>query len=155
MVDADYITMIPLNLAQPPFDDIHVRRAVNLALDRAALARLRSPVTPVGPFASRPHDHLAPDSLLANLLLGYDPFPSRDGAPDLEAARRAMAASAYDTDGDGVCDAAACRDVAALINPRPGTQAVAEAVVESLRALGLELTLEPAPDPERVLRATR
>ena len=146
VADADLITFIPLNLAQPPFDDIHVRRAVNFAVDRASLIGLRTPLTPVGPFAGRVHHHLAPDSLLDNLLLRYDPFPSPGGAGDLDAAKREMSMSVYDSDRDGVCDAAACRDVLTLVNPRPGTQAVAAAVAEDLEAIGIRLKLDSPAD---------
>lgn len=141
-VDADIVTFLPLNLAQPPFDDIHIRRAVTYAIDRASLLGLRSPVLPIGPWAGHVHNHLAPDSLLDNLLLRYDPFPSDGGSGDLDAAKAEVAASAYDADRDGICDAPACRAVRTLVNPRPGTQAVAAAVAEDLKAIGIDLALE-------------
>jgi peptide/nickel transport system substrate-binding protein len=142
VVDADVITFLPLNLAQPPFDDVHVRRAVNYAIDRASLLGSRLPIRLIGPWAGHVHNHLAPDSVLDNLLLRYEPFPSDGGSGDLAAARAEMAASAYDTDRDGVCDAPACRGVPTLVNPRPGTEAVAAAVAEDLKAIGIELALE-------------
>jgi peptide/nickel transport system substrate-binding protein len=63
-----------MKLAVPPFDDLRVRRAVNLVVDKERLADLMS---------SRPYyggwvdgdvtGHLVPDSLQNNLLLDYDP----------------------------------------------------------------------------------
>lgn len=142
VVDADIVTFLPLNLAQPPFDDIHIRRAVNYAIDRASLLGLRTPILPIGPWAGHVHNHMAPDSVLDNLLLRYEPFPSDGGSGDLAAAKAEVAASAYDADRDGVCDAPACRSVRTLVNPRPGTEAVAAAVAEDLKAIGIELALE-------------
>ena len=34
---ADSTAYISLNLTQPPFDDVHVRRAVNLVADKAGM----------------------------------------------------------------------------------------------------------------------
>ncbi len=41
----------------------------------------------------------------------YDPYPSPDFAGDVDAAKAEMAQSAYDSDGDGVCDDPVCNDV--------------------------------------------
>ena len=37
---SDSTTFLALNLTQPPFDDIHVRRALNWVMDKAALQRV-------------------------------------------------------------------------------------------------------------------
>ncbi len=83
-----------MNLAQPPFDDVHVRRAANLVIARRAL------VERFGPGGARLAVHAAPDSLEGNLLLDYDPYPTPGGGGDLAAARAEMAQSRYDSDGD-------------------------------------------------------
>ena len=58
--------------------------------------------------------HIAPDSLEDNVLLDYDPYPSSGARGDLEAAKAEMARSGYDANGDGVCDARACKRVRAF-----------------------------------------
>ncbi len=99
----DYAT---LNLAVPPFDDVHVRRALNLELDRTAFARIENAEF-FGPVVATEHD--LPDSVEGDLLADYAPHPL---GGDLAAARAEMARSRYDKNHDGRCDAPACRIVA-------------------------------------------
>jgi peptide/nickel transport system substrate-binding protein len=104
----DSILYLSMNLAVPPFDDIHVRRAVAYAIDRpaalAAFGSLNGSVT----------GHIAPDSMEDNALLTYDPFLKADAASRLEAAKAEMRQSRYDADGDGICDVPACRNFRVL-----------------------------------------
>jgi peptide/nickel transport system substrate-binding protein len=81
-----------LNVREPPFDDIRVRRAVNFATDRREVAELAG-----GPEIARPTCQLLPPG-----MPGYRPFcpwtqdPSPGGewsAPDLARARRLIARS--------------------------------------------------------------
>jgi peptide/nickel transport system substrate-binding protein len=71
-----YMTM---NLALPPFDDVHVRRAVNYAVDKAAVVRIEG-----GPATGEITGHVLMDSLEDNLLLKYDPFATPGGRGSLE-----------------------------------------------------------------------
>jgi peptide/nickel transport system substrate-binding protein len=99
----EYISM---NVLVPPFDDVHVRRAVNLVLDRAAM------INDLG------------DSAQGEVATGLFPpwiVPGPDATGltthgDVAAARQEMSMSAYDGNGDGVCDADACRRI---IMPNP------------------------------------
>jgi Bacterial extracellular solute-binding proteins, family 5 Middle len=104
---ASELDFVAMNLALPPFDDVHVRRALNLALDRRAVARFTNE-TEVGPVT--PTEHVLPDSVEDDLLASYGPYPLRG---DLAAARAEMARSRYDRDHDGRCDAPACRGIVA------------------------------------------
>jgi YVTN family beta-propeller protein len=81
-----------LNTRQSPFDDVRVRQAVNLAIDRAKVASLHG-----GEELARPTCQLVPPS-----LPGYAPYcpyttePDATGAwkaPDLERAKRLIVAS--------------------------------------------------------------
>jgi peptide/nickel transport system substrate-binding protein len=90
---------LQLNTNTPPFNDIRVRRALNLAIDRAAIVRMDG-----GPLTATPTCELLPPS-----LPGYKPYcpytrrPRADGrwrAPDLVRARALVAASG--TRGDRV-----------------------------------------------------
>ena len=101
----DILRYIEMNLALPPFDDIHVRRAINLVIDKAGLIELAGERT--GTIAG----HMVLDSLEDNLLLGYDPYGTPGSHGDPAAARDEMSLSPYDTDGDGRCDDPACADV--------------------------------------------
>jgi peptide/nickel transport system substrate-binding protein len=96
----DYISM---NLALPPFDDVHVRRALNLALDRATLAQIENRVG-IAPVI--PTEHSLPDSVEGDLLATYNPYPLHGS---VAAARAEMARSRYDRNHDGRCDILACK----------------------------------------------
>jgi ABC-type transport system substrate-binding protein len=106
---------LPMNLAVPPFDDVAVRRAVNAV-----------PITP---------GHVFPDSLTQGLLVGYDPFASRGHTGDLARARTEMSASRYDSDGDGLCDAAVCRGIRMPAQDGP----LGDAIAQDLGRIGLQL----------------
>jgi len=85
-------TFLFLNTRQRPFDDVRVRQAVNFAIDRAKVASLHG-----GEELARPTCQLVPPSLPG--FAPYCPYtagPDRTGAwkaPDLERARRLVAAS--------------------------------------------------------------
>jgi peptide/nickel transport system substrate-binding protein len=125
---------LSMNLTQPPFDDVHVRRAVNLAMDKTALRLAWG-----GPLAGEIATHVLPNAMLDNVLADYDPYPSPDFAGDVEAARAEMAQSRYDTDGDGVCDAPACEEVVNIAGAEEIGQALIPVVQDSLARIGIEL----------------
>ena len=62
-----------------------------------------------GPVAGNPPTHINPESLLS--IPDYYPFQQPPFAGDVEAAKAEMAQSKYDTDQDGTCDAAPCKNV--------------------------------------------
>jgi peptide/nickel transport system substrate-binding protein len=137
----DSVSFLSMNVAAPPFDDVQVRRAINLALDKQALRELAGGAT-AGTVAT----HVAPDSLEGNLLLNYDPYPSEEQRGDIAAAKDEMAQSRYDTDGDGVCDADACREVSALARSDTFPKPFVDAVARSLDPLGISLRTEIVDD---------
>lgn len=132
--------LMPLNVAQPPFDDVAVRRAVNAAIDREAL---------VGTFAPErgsafvPVTHAFPDMAVAGLLGEYAPLYLPGSAGDPDRARELMASSAYDEDGDGRCDGEACRVLANRFGPT--TDEAVASIEASLAELGISVSWVEEP----------
>jgi peptide/nickel transport system substrate-binding protein len=100
-----YITM---NLTQPPFDDVHVRKAMNYVIDKDALRRAWG-----GPAAGDIATHIEPPSMTGGHPTGteYDPFKTAGYKGDVKKAMAEMKKSKYDTNGDGKCDASVCDHV--------------------------------------------
>jgi len=132
---SDFISQILINTAQPPFDDLHVRRAANYIVNKARLVELVTMGFPI-----RPAHHLVPDAMEDNLLVDYRPYASPGDAGDLEAAKREMALSTYDSNGDGLCDAPECVGVTILSRDRPA--GIGQSVREDLAQIGIEGTLD-------------
>lgn len=125
----NYITM---NLTQPPFDDLHVRRAMNFVMDKTALIQSLGGST-IGQLAG----HIAPDAMLNNLLKGYDPYKSPGGRGDLEKAKAEMRKSKYDTDKDGICDADACNNILMITEANAASRALSPIVQTSAGKIGI------------------
>jgi peptide/nickel transport system substrate-binding protein len=105
---SDSTWYISLVLTEPPFDDIHVRKAVNLVMDKEGLQRAWG-----GPVAGDIATHTMPPSITGGHPTAeeYDPYASPSFRGDVEAAQAEMKLSPYDTDKDGICDADACKDI--------------------------------------------
>jgi ABC-type transport system substrate-binding protein len=137
-----------MNLAVPPFDDVHVRKAVNYVVDKDALLRIRG-----GPSAGRVIGHVVLDSLEDDLLRNYDPYgPNHSG--NVTMARGEMRKSHYDHDGDGRCDDPACRGVLALVfesvigGDAPIFSKSAHVIATDLSKIGIDLNVQALQPPE-------
>jgi peptide/nickel transport system substrate-binding protein len=138
-----YITM---NLTTPPFDDIHVRKAANLVMDKAGILQAWG-----GEISGVIATHIQPPAL-AGLGADYDPYPSPDFAGDEEAAKAEMAQSRYDTDGDGVCDAPECSGIVMVNrNTSPWTESES-VVVSSLEKIGIQVEPREAEDHYTIIQ---
>jgi peptide/nickel transport system substrate-binding protein len=119
---ADAFRYLSMNLAIPPFDDIHVRKAMSYVVDKDGLRRLRG-----GPITGDIAGHLIPDSLEGDQLKGFDPYNTPNKGGDVTKAKNEMKQSKYDHNKDGVCDDPVCKNVL-LINdsasPYPQQQAL-------------------------------
>jgi peptide/nickel transport system substrate-binding protein len=140
---ADSVRYISINEALPPLDDIHVRKAINLVIDKASVAALAG-----GPLFATPFGHLVPDSLEEGVLVPFDPYRTPGSQGDLEAAKAEMRLSRYDPDRDGICDGAVCRGILAFARSpeeNPALAAIATAVAADLAKIGLGLDVRQMP----------
>jgi len=131
----DFVRNVGLNLAYAPFDDLHVRKAVSLVIDKAGMIELGG-----GPWTGQVAGHIVINSLVDNLLLTYDPYSTAGSHGDIEAAKAEMRLSRYDTDGDGLCDDDACTSVTAVTMTIYSERA--DVVVANLAELGIQVDLE-------------
>lgn len=134
---------LSMNVAVPPFDDVHVRRAVNFAVNKEGWRRFSG-----GEVSGTIATHYTPDALLDGLLADYDPFatPNNAGADSPEGLASAMEemklAPQYDTDGDGLCDAPACEGVLAVGVVGTQSEAADALIAANLEKIGIKLDLK-------------
>jgi peptide/nickel transport system substrate-binding protein len=134
---SDVVRYISMNLALPPFDDLHVRKAFNYALNKAGMRQVRG-----GPDTGIFAGHIMVDSLQNNLLAEYDPYATPNSEGDLDLAAAEMAMSKYDSNGDGVCDDPSCKDILSVTDredPYPDQTAI---IRENLEPLGITLDVK-------------
>jgi peptide/nickel transport system substrate-binding protein len=127
---SDAIRYVSFNLAVPPFDDVHVRKAVSWAFDKQGFRQLRG-----GPSVGEISGHIMVDSLENNLLADYDPYQTTNASGDPEKAKEEMALSKYDSDGDGVCDDPVCQDILTITDredPYPDQMALLKQFLEPI-----------------------
>jgi peptide/nickel transport system substrate-binding protein len=132
----DWMVFLMANVAVQPLDDLHVRRAMNYAIAREALPDVWEEVGLPADVAT----HVGLDSEEDNLLLNFDPYSAAEG--DLAEARKEMALSAYDSDGDGRCDGKHCEIEIIVRRDTPEHLTAARIVARDLRAVGLRLKIE-------------
>ena len=133
---------ISMNLGVPPFDDIHVRKALNWVFDKTGSIQLSG-----GALTGSVEGHIFPDGLINNELKDYDPYATEDGHGDLEKAKAEMAQSKYDSDGDGICDDPVCQNVITLgVQQDPGPRRMA-LFTQNLKGIGIEVTPKALDGP--------
>ena len=130
------VQFIEMNLTQPPFDDIHVRRAVNYIIDKAALQRAWG-----GTVSGQIATHIVPPFVLHNQLTGsYNPYATAGNRGSLQKAMAEMRLSKYDPKHDGKCDVAACKNLV-LVNQNISPWTSMEPfVVQDLAEIGIGVT---------------
>ena len=134
---SDALAYTGLNVFEPPFDDVHVRKAVNWALDKGALLILAG-----GAAAGTIAGHFIPPGMMGGLNADYNPYASPDNAGDIDQAKAEMAQSKYDTDQDGVCDSDACTfDALTVTGDKDAIEAL-QIAAKSFEPLGIHLNIK-------------
>jgi len=92
-------------------------------------------------------NHFTPDTLLDNKLADYNPYPTpnnagADSPEGLQSAKNEMKQSAYDTDGDGICDAPECEGILAIGVVGTQSEAADALIASNLEKIGLKLDLK-------------
>jgi peptide/nickel transport system substrate-binding protein len=124
-----YLTM---NLTQPPFDDIHVRQAMNWIIDKAALRQ-----TWGGPTEGAIANHIVPDTLFNFKLQEYTPYKTPGDHGSLAKAKAAMKGSKYDTSNNGMCDAAQCKNVLMVSDTRGVDPGMVATIEQDAKKIGI------------------
>jgi peptide/nickel transport system substrate-binding protein len=105
-----YLTM---NMTQAPFDDIHVRKAMNLITDKQSLRKAWG-----GPVIGSVATHIAPPVMYQNGLAEYDPYSTPNDAGDTAKAAAEMKQSKYDPGKSGKCTMSQCKNVLMIADTR-------------------------------------
>ncbi|HJP66226.1 MAG TPA: ABC transporter substrate-binding protein [Actinomycetota bacterium] len=125
---------IYMNFLTPPFDDVHVRKAVNFIIDKATLQRAWG-----GPVHGEIATHIMPPTVLDFGGERYDPYPSANHTGDLNAAKNEMKLSAYDANQDGLCDSPVCKNVLFVNRTSPPHVNMTPTIQNDLAQLGIDL----------------
>ena len=128
-----YLTM---NLTQPPFDDLNVRKAMNWVMDKHALVQAWG-----GPEIGDPAQHIIPNNMLNDALIDYDPYATEEAKGDEAKAKEAMTGSKYDTNGDGTCSASECKEVLLIADTRAVDEKMVPVITASAAKIGITFTV--------------
>jgi peptide/nickel transport system substrate-binding protein len=124
-----YLTM---NLTQPPFDDVHVRKAMNWIIDKAGLRQGWG-----GPTVGTIANHVVPDTLFNFRLQEYAPYHTAGDHGSAAKAKAAMKGSKYDTKGNGTCSAAACHNVLLVSDTRGVDPGMVATIQQDAKKIGI------------------
>jgi peptide/nickel transport system substrate-binding protein len=128
---ADQTNYITMNLTQPPFDDIHVRRAMNWVVDRDGLRKAWG-----GAIAGPVAEHIMPNSMLNGLLDGFKPFKTPGDHGSIAKAKAEMKLSKYAND-NGVCTAQECKNILLIQDVRTSDKQMLPVLQSSAGKIGL------------------
>jgi peptide/nickel transport system substrate-binding protein len=141
-----YITM---NLTQPPFDDIHVRKAANWVMNKSGLQRAWG-----GPLKGDIAGHIVPDTMFNGDLDDYNPYKTTNDEGDVEKAKAEMKQSKYDTNHDGMCDAPECSNVLHVTRSTPQWVAMEPVIEQAFAKIGIKLKSREFEDAYPIIQTT-
>jgi peptide/nickel transport system substrate-binding protein len=145
---ADGTYYITMNLTQPPFDDVHVRKAMNWVMDRDALRKAWG-----GPVAGEIAEHILPNPMLLGKLNGFHPFKTPGDRGSVAKARAEMAKSKYANSG-GVCSAKECKGVLMLSDVRAVDKATLPVIQAGAAKIGITFTVRTVNGAYPVIQTT-
>ena len=128
-----YITM---NLTQPPFDDIHIRKAMNYIMDKQSLRLAWG-----GPVEGSIATHIVPPVLYNNGLAEYDPYNTPNESGDVAKAAAEIKLSKYDPGHTGKCTAAACKNVLMIGDVRSVDNRMIPVIQADAAKIGITFTV--------------
>jgi peptide/nickel transport system substrate-binding protein len=130
----NWLEAVTMNLAVPPFNDIHVRKAVALILDHAAMVDALGGTT-IAEVAT----HIYPPVMVDDQLTSsYNPYATPGEHGDLQAAEAQMRLSRYDPRHDGKCDVSVCKNLI-FINAQGQFTAIDPIVQADLAKIGVDI----------------
>ena len=124
-----------------------MRKAIALVIDKTTLQRrwfasVSGKPVPESTGTGVLSTHIAPEALEGGLLLNYRPsWMTSLAGGDIAAARAQMALSEYDRNGNGTCDAAACKHVR-LVQSSLWPRAFDPSVVRDLAKIGIQVRVK-------------
>ena len=140
-----YITM---NLTQPPFDDMHVRRAMNWVIDRNAMRKAWG-----GAIAGEIAEHILPNAMLAGKLNGFQPYKTPGDQGSAAKAKAEMKQSKY-ANSNGVCSAKECKGVLLIADVRSADKAMLATVQSGAKKIGITFTVRVVNGAYPVIQTT-
>lgn len=129
----NYLTM---NLTQPPFDDVHVRKAMNYIIDKAALQKAWG-----GPIPGSIATHIVPPVLYNGGLAEYDPYATPNESGSVAKAAAEMKQSKYDPGHTGKCTASACKGVLMIADTRSVDKTMVPIIQADAAKIGITFTV--------------
>ena len=132
----DRTNYLSMNLTQPPFDDVHVRKALNWITDKAALQKAWG-----GPIPGSIATHIVPPVLYNGGLTEYDPYATNGEAGDLAKAQAEMKLSKYDPGHTGKCTASACKGILMIADTRSVDKTMVPILQADAAKIGITYTV--------------
>jgi peptide/nickel transport system substrate-binding protein len=140
-----YITM---NLTQPPFDDVHVRKAMNWVMDKEALRKAWG-----GAVSGDVAQHIIPNPMLLGKLNGFQPYKTKGDRGSVAKARAEMRQSKYANSG-GVCSAKECKGVLMIADVRAVDKALVPPIQSAAKKIGITFTVRTVNGAYPVIQTT-
>ena len=133
----DYGNSLVMKLDKPPYDDVRVRRAIHLGVDRQGLIKVATfgegVANPPGMPGPKAGWAIPPEDL--NKLPGF----RQPKEQDIAEAKRLLAEAGYPN---------GFKSSVVYSNQRQSSPVIIEPAAGQLRAIGVELTLDGRPNPE-------
>ena len=145
---ADGTYYITMNLTQPPFDDVHVRKAMNWVMDREALRKAWG-----GPVAGEIAEHIIPNPMLLGRLNNFQPFKTPGDRGSVAKALAEMKKSKY-ANNNGVCTANECKNVLLITDVRSVDKATLPVVQAGAKKLGITFAVRSVNGAYPVIQTT-